>query len=109
MKNYTVLKAFTLCPAQVALHVGDTLGRYDDHVVVAVGSDLLTSESLYAWVGSTSSEPYLSYTSTVVDPPYGGGGGGVPGPIPTQLDPDSEFSTLDIVNKINETIVAIGG
>lgn len=97
MKVYTAIKEFIIKPQNVTIHVGDTLTKYDNTVVVSFDSSYSTATSFWTWVGSVNSEEFLSLTSSSSDPAT------PPGTL-TPIDPLSNYSTTDIVNTINGVI-----
>jgi len=100
MITYTVIKPFTVVPNNVPLEINDTLVKYEDSVLVIMGSSNSTYVTFYEWVGSPSSLQYLQYTSQ--EPDTSGGSG-----VVTPINTSSNYTTTDIVNKINEIIGVI--
>ena len=73
MKIYTATAEFSLPVQGEAIVIGQTLSRYDNSVVVLIGSTEYTNQALYDWVGSDDSLNYLTFTGSAPDP--GGGSG----------------------------------
>lgn len=98
MKTYSVIKPFTITPLGIPVAIGDSVIKYDDLVAVRVGSSRITDITFYNWVGSASSLSFFTFVSEGAD-----SGGELIAPIDTL----SNYTTTDIVNKINETITVI--
>lgn len=96
---YTVTNPFTIMPDNVDLSIGDTLIKYEDSILVLVGTKRITFVTFYEWLGGTSSLEYFEPTSQEPDD-----GGAI---LVAELDPLSNYTTTDIVNKLNEVIGAI--
>jgi hypothetical protein len=86
-------------PENLALAIGDTLVKYSDSILVKIGTTRITYITFYEWLGSTPSLEYFEFTSQ--EPDDGGG------TLVAEIDPLSDYTTTDIVNKINEVITAI--
>jgi len=73
MNVYTVTAAFDQVPDNIALVIGDTVGKLAGDTIVTVNSVEYTNDAFYAWVGSVDSLNYLNFTGTVPDPATGSG------------------------------------
>jgi len=98
MITYTVIKTFTITPNNIPLAIGDSVVKYDDSVLVIADGNSITSFTFYNWVGSPSSLGFFEYVSQSDDPSSS---------TVVPIDLESNFTTTDIVNKINEVIATI--
>ena len=73
MNVYTVTAAFKQAPDNIALEVGNTVGKLEGSVLSTVDSVEYTNEAFYAWIGSADSLNYMSFTGNVPDPSTGSG------------------------------------
>ena len=97
MKTYTVTKEFIIKPQNIIMTVGSTLQKYDDTAIVIVhGATSISAFTFYSWVGSEVSLEFMSLTSQEVDPD-------IPGAL-TPIDLGTNFTTTEIVNKINSVV-----
>lgn len=72
MQIYTATADFSLPVQCDAVVIGQTVSKYDNSVVVLIGSTEYTNQALYDWVGSADSLNYLTFTGSAPDP--GGSG-----------------------------------
>jgi len=82
MRVYQVISDFDLTPMNVALTVGDVVGKLDGAVAVTVNSIQYANQALYDWVGSANSAEELQFVGTIPDPPVGGGVPATPVAVP---------------------------
>ena len=96
MNVYTAISTFTIHPENILIEPGTILEKYDQGSLVVVSSRYINRETFHSWIGSPSSNLFLEFTSTQAD-------GDSPLSL-TPIDPQSNFSTMTIVNKINNIL-----